>query len=59
MATSGATPGAVGGASAGKAISYTATSGETYLTDEKGKPTAAIFSTSYVKDGKDPNRPVT
>ena len=43
----------------GKAISYTATTGETYLTDEKGKPTAAIFSTSYVKDGRDPNRPVT
>lgn len=43
----------------GKAISYTATTGETYLTDDKGKPTAAIFSTAYVKDGKDPNRPVT
>lgn len=43
----------------GKAISYTATTGETYLTDEKGKPTAAIFSTAYVKDGRDPNRPVT
>lgn len=43
----------------GKSISYTATTGETYLTDEKGKPTAAIFSTAYVKDGRDPNRPVT
>ena len=29
----------------GKAISYTATTGETYLTDEKGKPTAAIRAT--------------
>jgi carboxypeptidase C (cathepsin A) len=43
----------------GKSISYTATAGETYLTDEKGKPIAAIFSTSYVKDGRDPTRPVT
>ncbi|MCG2839836.1 peptidase S10 [Sandaracinobacter sp. RS1-74] len=43
----------------GKAISYTATTGETYLTDEKGKPTAAIFSTAYVKDGREPGRPIT
>ena len=43
----------------GQKVSYTATAGETYLTDEKGKPTATIFSTAYVKDGKDPNRPVT
>ncbi|HEY1146340.1 MAG TPA: peptidase S10 [Allosphingosinicella sp.] len=43
----------------GQAISYTATTGETYLKAEDGTPKAAIFSTSYVKDGKDPNRPVT
>ncbi|UTP40880.1 peptidase S10 [Phenylobacterium sp. LH3H17] len=44
----------------GVAIDYVATTGETYLTDKDGKPTAAIFSTSYVKAGKpDPNRPVT
>ena len=44
----------------GKTISYTATAGETYLKDKDGKPTAAIFSTSYIKDGpKDPNRPIT
>jgi len=44
----------------GVAVDYVATTGETYLTDKDDKPTAAIFSTSYVKAGKpDPNRPVT
>jgi carboxypeptidase C (cathepsin A) len=43
----------------GQRIAYTATAGETYLKAEDGTPRAAIFSTSYVKDGKDPNRPVT
>ena len=43
----------------GQKISYTATASETYLTDEKGKPTASIVSTAYVKDGGDKNRPVT
>ncbi len=43
----------------GAKVAYTATAGETYLKDKDGKPTAAIFSTSYVKDGSDPNRPVT
>jgi len=43
----------------GQRINYTATAGETYLKAEDGTPRAAIFSTSYVKDGKDPNRPVT
>jgi carboxypeptidase C (cathepsin A) len=43
----------------GQRIAYTATTGETYLTDKDGKPTAAIFSTSYVKDGADPRRPIT
>jgi carboxypeptidase C (cathepsin A) len=43
----------------GKSISYTATASETYLKDKDGKPKASIFSVSYVKDGKDPNRPVT
>ena len=40
-------------------IAYKATTGETYLKDKDGEPTAAIFSTSYVKEGRDPNRPVT
>ncbi|WHO40217.1 peptidase S10 [Sphingobium sp. AP49] len=43
----------------GKAISYTATTGETYLKDKDGKPLAAIYATSYVKDGGDKNRPIT
>ena len=48
------------GSFGGAKIAYTATTGETYLKDKDGKPTAAIFSTSYVKDGPaDPRRPVT
>ncbi|KPF67875.1 peptidase S10 [alpha proteobacterium AAP81b] len=43
----------------GVRVAYTATTGETYLKDKDGKPTAAIFATSYVKDGAEPNRPVT
>lgn len=43
----------------GQKVSYTATIGETYLKDAKtGEPTAAIVSTAYVRDGRDPNRPV-
>jgi carboxypeptidase C (cathepsin A) len=43
----------------GAKLSYTAIAGETYLKDKDGKPTAAIFSTSYIKDGPvDPKRPV-
>jgi carboxypeptidase C (cathepsin A) len=40
-------------------MNYTATAGETYLTAPDGTPRAAIFSTSYVKEPRDPNRPVT
>ena len=45
----------------GQAVSYTATTGETYLKDKDGKPLAALFSTSYVRDGlTDPTkRPIT
>ncbi len=44
----------------GVTIAYKAVAGETYLKDKDGKPLAAIFSTSYVKEGpRDPNRPVT
>lgn len=43
----------------GQRVAYTATIGETYLKDDKtGEPQAAIVSTAYVKDGRDPNRPV-
>lgn len=43
----------------GQSIAYTATTGETYLKDKDGKPVAAIFATSYVKDGGDTGRPIT
>ena len=43
----------------GVKVSYTATAKETYLKADDGMPKASIFSTSYVKDGADPNRPVT
>ena len=43
----------------GQSLGYTATAGETYLKDKDGKPTAAIFSTTYLKDNPEPNRPVT
>lgn len=44
----------------GQSIAYTATTGETYLKDKDGKPLAAIFATSYVKEGGDrKSRPVT
>jgi carboxypeptidase C (cathepsin A) len=43
----------------GQKIAYTATAGETYLSDLQGDPTASIFSFAYVKDGPvDPKRPV-
>ncbi|WCL53236.1 peptidase S10 [Gimibacter soli] len=44
----------------GTAVSYKAVAGETYLKDENGEPTAAIFSTSYIRtDVKDSvSRPV-
>lgn len=45
----------------GQTVRYTATAGETYLEDEKGEPTASIFSVAYTMDGvEDPTtRPVT
>ena len=47
------------GAFGGTKIAYTATARETYLKGEDGTPKASIFSTSYIKDGNDPSRPVT
>ncbi|WP_420801985.1 S10 family peptidase [Sphingomonas cavernae] len=43
----------------GQSVSYTATAGETWLKADDGTPRAAIFSVSYVKEGRDPDRPVT
>jgi carboxypeptidase C (cathepsin A) len=43
----------------GKLLTYTATAGETYITNLVGEPTASFFSFSYVKDGPpEPSRPV-
>ena len=44
----------------GKTIRYEATAGETFIYDDKGAPTASIFSTSYIAEGfADPKtRPV-
>ena len=43
----------------GKPIAYTATAGETYITNLYGNPIARFFSFAYVKDGpKGPSRPV-
>jgi carboxypeptidase C (cathepsin A) len=43
----------------GQRINYSATAGETYLKAEDGTPKASIYSTAYVKEPRDPNRPVT
>jgi len=43
----------------GQRVAYTATAGETYLKAEDGTPKASIFSIAYVREPRDPNRPVT
>jgi carboxypeptidase C (cathepsin A) len=43
----------------GQRIAYTATTGETHLKAADGTPRAAIFSIAYVKEPRDPSRPVT
>ena len=43
----------------GVRVDYVATTGETFLRADDGALRAAIFSTSYVRSGNDPNRPVT
>ena len=43
----------------GVTVAYTATARETFLKGEDGTPKASIYSTAYVKDVKDPNRPIT
>ena len=43
----------------GQRVAYTATAGETFLRAEDGTARAAIFSVSYVREPRDPNRPVT
>ncbi|SMD42172.1 Carboxypeptidase C (cathepsin A) [Aquiflexum balticum DSM 16537] len=44
----------------GKGISYKAIAGETYLKNSEGEPSAAIWSTAYIKEEPDASkRPVT
>jgi len=43
----------------GRRIAYTATTGETFLRADNGNARASIFSISYVREPRDPNRPVT
>ena len=43
----------------GQKINYSATIGETILKTEEGTQKAAIVTTSYIKEPRDPSRPVT
>src|SRR3546814_9018201 len=43
----------------GQRIDYAATIGETILKNKDGVPEAAVVTTSYVKEPRDPSRPVT
>jgi carboxypeptidase C (cathepsin A) len=43
----------------GQRMSYSATASETYLKAADGTPKASIFSIAYVKEPRDPKRPVT
>jgi carboxypeptidase C (cathepsin A) len=43
----------------GQRVAYTATAGETWLKAEDGTPKASIFSVAYVREPRDPSRPVT
>jgi carboxypeptidase C (cathepsin A) len=43
----------------GQRVAYSATAGETYLKAEDGTPKASIFSIAYVREPRDPSRPVT
>lgn len=43
----------------GQRMRYSATIGETILKAEDGTPKAAVVTTAYVKEPRDPSRPVT
>ena len=49
----------LGGVFGGQKINYDATIGETIISAEDGTQKAAIVTTSYVKQPRDPDRPVT
>jgi carboxypeptidase C (cathepsin A) len=42
----------------GQRVTYSATASETYLKAADGTPKASLFSIAYVKEPRDPNRPV-
>ena len=43
----------------GQRINYAATIGETLLKNKDGVPDAAIVTTAYIKEPRDPSRPAT
>lgn len=43
----------------GKQINYAATIGETIIKNKEGVPEVAVVTTAYVKEPRDPNRPIT
>ena len=43
----------------GQRINYAATIGETIIKNAEGVPEVAVVTTSYVKEPRDPNRPIT
>ena len=43
----------------GQRINYAATIGETIIKNKDGVPEVAVVTTSYVKEPRDPNRPIT
>ena len=43
----------------GQRINYAATIGETIIKNKDGVPEVAVVTTSYIKEPRDPNRPVT
>src|SRR5687768_8901964 len=47
------------GSFGGQRINYSATIGETLIKNKEGVPKAAIVTTAYVREPRDPSRPVT
>src|SRR3546814_14796951 len=43
----------------GQRINYAATIGETIIKNKDGVPEVAVVTTSYVKEPRDPSRPIT
>lgn len=47
------------GSFGGQRVNYVATMGETIVKNDDGVPEVAVVTTSYVKEPRDPNRPIT